>query len=818
MGHFRSVVLWTAMTAVMLGGIGRPAYACTGDCSGDDQVTVNELITGVNILLGSADVSSCSFFDRDSSRSVAVNELVRGVNALLQGCPAKVINTLAGSGLPGYNGDDLDAIETALYLPQDMTVSTTGELYVVDWNNHRVRRLEENGNLKTIAGTGELGEAKDGEAIYVQFNHPTNVCFDNNGDMLIAAWHNSLVKRLDLDTGLVVNVAGTGARAFGGDGGPANDARLDLPSAVVVDSQNNVIIADQANFRLRKVTPEGVISTICGSSTAGYTGDGGPAADATLRGPRGQAAPPASRIDIDAQDRIYIADTGNHVVRIIDTDGTIRTVAGTGEAGYSGDGGPADEAQLNTPSDVEITANGILYIADTMNNVIRKVAPDGTISTVVGTGERGFSGDGERADAAQLDRPYGVETAANGDLYVADTHNQRLRLVSEQTGPVPTPRPTPTPQIIPCTEQVGSICTYAGNGQTAYNGEGNDRLRTALYWPIDIEFTPRGRRIVLDWNNHQVREIAEDETITTIMGTDFVGDGPIDLSDLTLPGANPLTVDLNHPVDVQEFPDDGDLLVMAWHNHKIRVIDSETGLVRVLMGRGANFQGDGGPAKDALVNQPPHGVLDPNGNLFFIDQRNQRIRVIYNFTAQRENAIIQTVAGSGVKGYNGDGVAKETQFSFPAGGNPEPSGGLALDAQGRIYFSDTQNNRIRRIEFSTADFQTGVVTTIAGTGEAEYSGDGGPAPDAAINNPGDIEVGPDGNLYFADTNNNCVRSINLTTGIIETVSGTGVKGYSGDGGEAKTAQLNRPFGVAFDDAGDLYISDTFNSRVRKVKR
>jgi sugar lactone lactonase YvrE len=171
-----------------------------------------------------------------------------------------------------------------------------------------------------------------------------------------------------------------------------------------------------------------------------------------------------------------------------------------------------------------------------------------------------------------------------------------------------------------------------------------------------------------------------------------------------------------------------------------------------------------------------------------------------------------------VKGFNGDGVALQTQLSFPAGGNPEPSGGLALDAQGRLYFSDTHNNRIRRIEFTTADFNQGVVTTLAGTGEAAYGGDGGPAIEAQINYPQDIEIGPDGNVYFADTNNHRVRMINLTDGTIQTVAGTGEKGYSGDGAAALDAQLNRPFGIAFDAAGDLYISDTFNSLVRKVKR
>jgi sugar lactone lactonase YvrE len=384
----------------------------------------------------------------------------------------------------------------------------------------------------------------------------------------------------------------------------------------------------------------------------------------------------------------------------------------------------------------------------------------------------------------------------------------------------PTPRPTPTPQIIPCTDTAGSICTYAGDGESGFAGDGKNRLLTSLYWPFDIEFTPSGRRVVLDWNNHKIREILPDDTFQTIAGSDFVGDGPADLSDLTPEGAPPLSVDLNHPTDVQEFPN-GDLLFMAWHNHKIRQIAKDTGRIRVLMGAGAGgfpTPGDGVPAKDARVNQPPHGVLDPNGNLFFIDQRNQRIRVLYNFAAERENAIVTTVVGTGVKGFNGDGLSLDTQVSFPSGPNPEPSGGLTLDASGRLYFSDTQNHRIRRVEFSTPDFTTGVVATIAGTGDPGYSGDGGLSTAAKINLPGDLEIGPDGNLYFADTNNHCVRMVDLTTGTIQTVAGTGQKGYGGDGGPATAALLNRPFGVAFDHNGDLYVSDTFNGRIRRVKR
>jgi len=300
------------------------------------------------------------------------------------------------------------------------------------------------------------------------------------------------------------------------------------------------------------------------------------------------------------------------------------------------------------------------------------------------------------------------------------------------------------------------------------------------------------------------------------MGTDFVGDGPKDLSDKTPEGADPLTVDLNHPTDVQEFPN-GDLLVMCWHNHKLRVIDKNDGRVHVLLGAGAGFMGDGGPAKDALVNQPPRAVLDPDGNLFFVDQRNQRLRVIYNFSADRGNAIIDTIVGTGTAGFNGDGPALQTQVAFPAGGNPEPASGIAIGSDGTLYFSDTNNNRIRKVVFNDPGvFKDGVVTTIAGTGDKGFAGDGDLAVNAQLSFPEDIEIGPDGNLYFADTDNNRVRMIDLTTGIITTVAGTGESGYSGDGGLANAAKLQRPFGVAFGPDGNLYVSDTFNSRIRKV--
>lgn len=731
-----------------------------------------------------------------------------------------VITTIVGNGLAGDNGDGLPGTETALYLVQDVTIGPDGNLYFPDWNNHKIRRLVD-GVVETIAGTGELGAAEDGYGPDIQFNHPTNLDFDNNGDLIIAAWHNSLIKRMDLETGNAVTIAGTGARSYNGDEIQGVEAFLDLPSSVAYDpGTGNILISDQANFRIRLLQPDGLIFTICGDGTPDYVGEGIRAENARLNSPKGQAAPPAGRITLNDQGEIIIADTGNHVIRKIDGAGIISLIAGVpGQSGYAD--GPADEALFNTPSDVAVSPDGSIIVADTMNHTVRRIDVDGNVTTVAGTGERGFSGDGEAADEAMLDRPYGVTVGPDGTVYVADTHNHRIRRVTTTLPDDFDPRDPGDAEveIIPCTGEVGSICTYAGTGQKGFNGDGNDRRETVFYWPFDIEFGANGRTILLDWNNHKVREVLPDDTIVTIMGTDFVGDGPRDLSDLTDEGADPLTVDLNHPTDLQFMPN-GDVLLVAWHNHKLRVLDAETNRVRVILGAGAAFAGDGGPAVDALANQLRSGVLLPNGDFIFNDQRNQRIRVAYDLAEARKQAIVTTIVGTGEMGYNGDGRAGlETQVSYQTGGNPEPSGGVAYDVlTNTLFYSDSENQIIRRVDFLSDDYTESRVTTVAGTpGEAGYTGDGEPATAAMLHNPQDIEIGPDGHLYFADTNNNVVRRVNLETGIIETVAGTGNEGYAGDGGQAISAELNRPFGVAFDAEGDLYISDTFNSRIRKVE-
>lgn len=399
------------------------------------------------------------------------------------------ICTIAGTGTAGLGHDGVSPTEVLLYLPQDITPSEDGkQLYIADWNNHRIRRIQD-GKVETLIGTGYLGDAPDGPALGTSLNHPTHVAFSPSGKLILSAWHNSKVLELDLATNTVKTICGSGARGFAGDGGVASGAVLDLPVAVDFDSKGRMVISDQANQRIRRVESDGTINTIAGPdkdfvpagfekvttdtgskfckvpadpaapadtesrladgsvNTAclaqsvfpqGFSGDGGPAKGALMSQSFGQQAPPSGRLEIGPDDTIYFADTFNHRIRAVAPDGMIRTVAGTGPetydptyaGGYSGDGGPATAAKLKGPVDVAVADNGKLFIADTQNSCVRVVGTDGVINTFAGVcGKRKFSGDGGPANQAELNRPYGIALDGLGNLYIADTHNHRIRVV-----------------------------------------------------------------------------------------------------------------------------------------------------------------------------------------------------------------------------------------------------------------------------------------------------------------------------------------------------------------------------------------------------
>jgi hypothetical protein len=326
---------------------------------------------------------------------------------------------------------------------------------------------------------------------------------------------------------------------------------------------------------------------------------------------------------------------------------------------------------------------------------------------------------------------------------------------------------------------------------------------------MDLHFGSDGTPWILDWNNHQVRRVLPDDTVQTVVGSldTFPGDGAPDGAELTPDGALGTDVRLNHPTDLSELPD-GTLLLAAWHNHKIRQIDPNTGRVKIVCGAGPGFAGDGGPAKLALFRQPKAVTLDDQANIYIVDQQNFRIRKI------DAGETINTIAGNGTKGFGGDGgLATLAMLNFEAGSNPEPTGGVVFN-NGKLYIADTLNHRIRALDLASS-----LIDTIAGTGVGGYSGDGGPALSAQLNMPRDLEIGPDGDLYLADTDNHVIRAINLSNGLIRTVVGTGELGIDpGDGRLATETRLRRPFGIEFDALGNLYVSDTLNSRILKVTR
>jgi DNA-binding beta-propeller fold protein YncE len=358
-----------------------------------------------------------------------------------------------------------------------------------------------------------------------------------------------------------------------------------------------------------------------------------------------------------------------------------------------------------------------------------------------------------------------------------------------------------------CTNDRGVICTWAGLGVEAFDGDGNTLLDSAFYWPVDITFASSGIYI-LDWNNHRVRHVTAEGTLETVIGTDFVGDGPYDLSDQTPPGAPGTEVTLNHPTQLAELPD-GNMLLVSWHNHKIRHYNPETGMVYVSCGGPPGYAGDGGPARPARLDQPQALTQTADGSMYILDQRNQAIRMI------DADGIMHTVAGTPrTPGFSGDGGDPlQARFNFPTGSNPQPNGGIAVDDQGLLYVADSNNHRIRVI-----DFVANTIDTLAGTGEPGFSGDNGPARDAQINNPRKLTMGPDGRLYFGDELNHRIRAIDLETGVITTVAGNGEPRFSGDGLLPTEASLNRPVGVSFSPEGDMYILDTNNNRIRRVLR
>jgi DNA-binding beta-propeller fold protein YncE len=381
-------------------------------------------------------------------------------------------NICTWAGVPEtamFADEDIFRLDAPMYLPQDIFFGADGTPYFPDFNNHRIRRVDEDGRVHTVSGTGMLGDGPIGndgcfapdycDALDSAWNHPTDVALDPNdpNSLYVAAWHNSRINRIDLSTGKLEWFAGTGGRYFGGEGGPKLDAILDLPSSLAFDEgTGRLYFGDQANHVIRRIEADGTLTTVAGlPREPGYSGEEGPAAEAQIHGHTDQKADPGSKMDI-ADGMLYFTDTVNGVIRRIDLDaGTIHHLAGVytsaGEmefidpvttkpytadagsvSGYSGDGGPATEAVFNTPRDLAVSEDGnLMYVADTKNNCVRVIdLVTNLIETFAGQcGVYGFDGDKGPATEALLSEPFGLEVGHDGYVYIADTLNHVIRRV-----------------------------------------------------------------------------------------------------------------------------------------------------------------------------------------------------------------------------------------------------------------------------------------------------------------------------------------------------------------------------------------------------
>ena len=658
--------------------------------------------------------------------------------------------------------------------------------------------------VSTIAGGAP--PVTPASATAVSIGDPPRVAADSQGNVYFGSLHS--VFKVD-PTGILTRIAGSGRAGNSGDGGPATSAQLQDPDGIAIDPAGNIYVADRAAQVIRKISASGVISTLAGSGTAGFFGDGGQAVKAQLNNPSGLA--------VDQAGNLYVADSGNNCVRVISASGTIGTFAGNSSLGpaYGGDGGPAADAALNGPTGVAVDASGNLYIADTYNNRVRKVAPDGTITTAAGTGTPGFSGNNQPVATSALFLPTAVAVDTSGNLYVADLGNSLIRMVASGNVKTVAGNPTGVPpsdgltavsvrlsgptgvavdpggNVFFAEGSIGSgsglaggvfriwkvtadglFFAWAGNGQNSFSGDGGPASVAQTNAPSGVALDSSGNLYVADYLNHRVRKITPAGLITTIAGTGvagFSGDGG--------PAVN---AQLNGPLGVAADAF-GNVFIADSGNNRIREVLAD-GTIGTYAGNGnAGFFGDGGSALQAAMHSPSALTLDASDNLFVADTLDFRVRKIDVFN------IITTVAGNGLQGSAGDGgLASSASLNAPTG--------VAVDGAGDIFIADAGAGQVRKVA------PNGAISTVVG---------GGPSPRG-------VAVDAAGNLYIADDAHNQVRQIS-EGGIVTTISGTGACCYSGDGGPAVLAQWNQPRGLVVDPTGNVYVADAGNNAIRLLR-
>lgn len=678
-------------------------------------------------------------------------------------------------------------IVTQVSQPGAVLPDGAGNAYIVDTNNSRILKMAADGTVTAFAGTGRQGFNGDGgPAVNAELSVPAGIALSTGGTLYIADSGNNRIRAVS-SSGTITTVVGTGAVGLSANGTIATSALINGPQDVAVDSAGNLLIADAGNNRVRMVPlgagthfgvvmTAGRIYTVAGSGGVVYGGEGQVTTAAGISDPRG--------IALDAANNLYISAFGHSRVRMVPrttatffgqamTLNRLYTIAGSGLTTFDGDGVLATTAGLNQPNDVALDSAGNVFIADKTNHRIRLVAKNaGTlygqavvandIYTIAGDGTGTFGADGGAATATSLNEPLFVSVDATGKVFIADGTNQRIRTVSP----------------------AGVIGTLAGDGAAG--------VYPLFLDPKGIALDGSGNLYIADSGNHRVRRIRlSDGLVTLIAGTGtqgFAGDGALATA-----------AQLNTPSGVA-VDSAGVVYVADKGNHRVRKILTN-GMIMPYAGDGtAATSGDTGPATAASLNGPESLALDGLGNVYIAESAGHVVRKVSS------GGVIVTAAGTGVGGYSGDaGPATAAELNAPSG--------ICVDPFGALIIADKDNHRIRKVTAA------GVISTIAGTGVAGATGDSGLATAAQLNTPTSVATDPGGNVYVTDDGSLRLRKISNLGPVaskIHTLIGNGTGGLK-DEADAAGGLMQSASGIAVSSTGVVYFADTYNNRIRSLQ-
>jgi sugar lactone lactonase YvrE len=798
-------------TMTTIAGSGVAGY--TGDNGLGTAATLSNAVSG-----GTMDPAG-NIYIADTNNSV-----IRRVDA-----QTGVVTTFAGTTVAGYNMDGIPANMAQLKNPQSVRYYQGG-LYVCDSGNNRIRRIDLATNIITTIAGGGTTALKDGNndsppepATFYTLPTPQDVAFDSHGTMYFTqGGGTSRVNRVVLATDIEDEFAGTGgtAGATGTNLGASNDPRktvLNGPYGIVVDAQGNVYVDETATHVIRKITV-GAVNTI--STYAGIGTAPGVAVCVAATDPLGDGCPATganfgtvSHMSIDGKGTIYLADSTNNRIRMIPTSsnptvgGVVTTIAGTGVATSSADGSYSLNSAIGNPWDAQILPDGDLLIAERGTSGVRLMHLPGAFpSTALGASAAAQTVNVlTQASSGTFTLPNATDfTVAGAPACVAGV-NVAGTVCTTTVSFTPT-RAGLRANALQFTDSSGSVAaglsgiglapaasllpgltsTIAGTGTAGATGDGAAATSATLNTPSATAVDSQGNVYIADTTNNEIRKVTPGGTITRIAGTGASGSSG--------DGAAATAATLNAPAGIA-VDATGDLYIADTGNNKIRMVDAVSGNISTLAGTGtAGYTGDQSTPAVATLNAPTQLAWSQTGTLYVADTGNSAIRAI----APKES-LITTVAGSAIAGFDGDGgPGQAAQLQNPKG--------VAVGNSGNVYIADTGNNRIRLLS-------KGVITTLAGQQGGGYIGDGSAAA-TELNAPTGMAVDTSGNLYIADTQNQRIRMI--SGGQIITVAGTGTAGATGDTGTSAVATVNAPMGIALDSAGNLYIADTGNNKVRGI--